>query len=54
MLFKSILIFGILLNLYFVQAERFSYDGYKLVRLTPKSNSHVKLISQWEQNTDVN
>lgn len=32
--------------------EKFSYDGYSLIRVTPKSQSHISSLKKWHQNPE--
>jgi hypothetical protein len=42
----------VLLATVFVAGEQFSYDGYRLVRLFPKTIEHLNLLESWENNQD--
>lgn len=33
--------------------EKFSFHGYKLIRITPKSLNHIQLLNHWENNPEV-
>ena len=33
-------------------AEKFSFEGYKLIRITPKSVQHLETLATWENNQD--
>ncbi|RNA22669.1 carboxypeptidase A1-like [Brachionus plicatilis] len=32
--------------------EKFSFEGYKLIQITPKSVHHIQLLDSWENNPD--
>ena len=34
-------------------AEKFSFQGYRFVKLTPKSENHLSLLALWENNPEV-
>lgn len=36
-----------------VLAEKFSYKGYKLIDITPKTSDQLELLAKWENNQDV-
>ena len=42
-----LVIFKVCLN------EKVSYDGHVLVRITPRTHHHLKLLNQFENNLDV-
>jgi len=36
----------------FSASEKFSYDGFSLIRLTPKTAKHVRMIREWQHNPE--
>lgn len=50
-IFKSILLAVLILN--FCKASKFSFDGWKLLRIIPKTADHIKLLNALEENSDV-
>ena len=54
MIFKVFSIFVFLLVVNNALSEKHSFVGYKLIRLTPTNDVHLKLIQEWEHNPEVN
>lgn len=52
MLLKIAIIFIIISSSLCVQ-EKFSFQGYKLIRIRPNSIYHIQLLDSWENNPEV-
>jgi hypothetical protein len=48
----SIIVLAVCLSSVFATGK-FSFDGYKLVKIHPKTNLQLETISKWENNNDV-
>jgi hypothetical protein len=33
--------------------EKFAFTGYKLLKIQPKTELHLQVVSEWENNLDV-
>lgn len=43
----------VVLFLNLCNATKFSFDGYRLLRITPKTGNHLKLLNKFKRNEDV-
>ena len=50
-IFISVLL---LIAISYTVGEKFSYDGYHLIRLQPKTSVHIDFLKASEDNPDVN